>query len=239
MSSDGGGGGGAGDAAASFFEGDAELEAARSAISATATAELSTGRDQNVGYWGRRNAAAEAVQEKYDLDRSLARGVAKEAQLEMPNPVAVDVFGFKIREDDLIASAFEPVPFVTRAGSALAEMAWDADIAVEDPDIGQGFDAGGLPDIPGVEAAGPGPDLVTPAPGVVETGGTTPDTGGGGGGGAGTDAGPTTPDGPRVTPRSVISASRSRPRRQSRSRTTVAGTLGAPTTIQRKTLLGA
>ena len=239
MSSDGGSGGGAG----GFFDrGDAEFDAAQDtvgAIEGVATDALKEARTAKAGYWGRRNAATKALQSKYAFDKQTARGIAKDVQREA-DTVAVDVMGFPIRDQDLVMGVFDVIPGLSRLGETLAEEAWDLGWSVEDPDTGQGFDTGGLPDTPSVDAASPGPDFdvgATVPPPVVEDNtfddGTTT-----------TDPGPpTTPDPavPAATPSGAVGTATSRARRRGRTETIATSTLGVPSTapVARRTLLGA
>ena len=235
MSSDGGGGGGAG---GFFDQGDVEFGPAQgmvAAIEGVARDTLATERGKNTGYWDRRTTAAEAVQTRFELDAETSRGIAKNVQREMET-VAAEVAGVPVREQDIITGVLEPLPFVSRLGEMLAEKAWDAGWDVGDPDVGQGFDTGGLPDLPGVESAGPGPDLVTPDVTVdagTTDGGTTTDTGGG------ATAAPQ--PAPPTTPIAAVGAATSRARRRGRTATVATSTLGVTTAapVARKTLLGA
>ena len=239
MSSDGGSGGGAG----GFFDwGDAEFDAAQDtvgAIEGVATDALKEARTAKAGYWGRRNAATKALQSKYDFDKQTARGIAKDVQREA-DTVAVDVMGRKVRDQDLVMGVFDVIPGLSRLGETLAEEAWDRGWSVDDPDTGQGFDTGGLPDTPGVDAASPGPDFdvgATVPPPVVEDNtfddGTTT-----------TDPGPPTrpdPAVPAATPSGAVGTATSRARRRGRTETIATSTLGVPSTapVTRRTLLGA
>ena len=238
MSSDGGGGGAGG-----FFDrGDAEFEPAQGKvgeIEGVASDALSAARKAKTGYWGRRNAATKALQSKYDFDQQTARGIAKDVQKETES-VALDVMGLPIREQDLITGVLDPLPGLSHLGEALAEMAWDAGWSVGDPEVGQGFDTGGLPDTPGVDAASPGPDFdvgaTAPLPVVEDNtfdGGTTT-----------TDSGtPTTPNPavPAATPSGAVGTATSRAKRRGRTATIATSTLGVPSAapVATKTLLGA
>ena len=247
MSSDGGGGGGAGADApvgrpGGYFDyGDVEFEAAQAPGGAVAAIdfaadEILSGRKKNPDEVTNLTQTVAQVQEKFNLDREQARSITKEANRVVATPPVATVAGVPVTERNMLTGALEPIPGISRVGEALFWAAWDAGWEVGPADPGQGFDASGMPDLPGVESAGPGPDLVTPDVTVdagTTDGGTTTDAGGG--------LTPAPQQTPPTTPIAAVGAATSRARRRCRTATVATSTLGVTTAapVARKTLLGA